>query len=121
MPHELTINHDNRYVHLIYSGEVDIAERQQARDEVFQACEDHQLARALVDMRNSNIRMSERDVVNFASNFQRAKLLPNYRLACIIGPQNQTENLVEIIITLEGINVKYFMNFDDAEQWLTAV
>ena len=121
MPHELFINHDLNYVHLTYQGEVDFEERKTARDEVFQACENNGMARALVDMRESNIRMTEQDVVNFATNFQRAMQLPNYRLACVVTPQNQVENLVEIIITLEGINVKYFLSFKDAEYWLTAV
>lgn len=121
MPHKLLINTEFDFIHLTYSGKVGFTERKTARDEVFQACEDHQLARALVDMRQSDIRMNEKDIVNFAVNFQRAKLLPNYRLACVIGPGNQTESLVETLITLEGINVKYFLSFDAALSWLKAV
>jgi len=121
MPHELIINHELNFVHLTYTGEVLFDERTEAKAEVFQACEDHNLARSLVDMRNSDIRMSEKDVVKFASSFQRAKLLPNYRLACVIGEHNQSENLLEVMISLEGINAKYFMSFDDAVSWLTAV
>lgn len=121
MPYQLTINPDLKAVQLSYSGEVILAERKTARDAVFKACEDHQYARALVDMRNSNIRMSESDVVKFASDFQQAKLPPNYRLACIVSPANQTENLVEIIISQEGINVSYFSTYEQAVKWLTAV
>ena len=121
MPHELKLNSDSGYLQLTYSGEVKLDERKTARDEVFQACEDHQLARVLVDMRHSNIRMSEKDVVQFASSFQRAKQLPGYRLACLVEPHNQTENLLEIIITQEGINVKYFLSFESAIEWLLAI
>lgn len=121
MPHILLINPDPSFIHLTYNGEVDLDGRKLARDEVFQVCEEHQLARVLVDMRDSDIKMSEKDVVQFATGFQRAKLFPNYRLACVVSPHNQIESLLEIMINMEGINVKYFLSFDDALSWLTAV
>ena len=121
MPYELIINHEFNFIHLTYNGEVDFEDRKLARDAVFQACEDHALARTLVDMRDSNIRMSEKDVVQFATSFQRAKLLPDYRLACVVTPDNQIENLLEVMITLEGINVKYFLSLDNAMVWLKAI
>jgi len=108
-------------IHLAYSGEVVFDERLQARDAVFQACDETGFVRVLVDMRESNIQMSERDVIRFATGFQQAKQMQGYRLACVIGPHNQTENLLETMITLEGINVKYFMSYDDAFSWLVAV
>lgn len=121
MPHQLVINHDLKIVHLTYHGEVHVDERKSARDKVFQACEGYCLSRVLVDMRDSNIRMSEKDIVHFAMYFQRARLLKGYRLACIVAQHNQTEYLLETIITLEGINAKYFLSFDDGLNWLTAV
>lgn len=121
MPHSLKIHHEQGFVHLTYSGEVELEERKTAREAVFQACEDQQLSRVLVDMRDSNIRMTEKDVIRFATSFQRAKAIPDYRLACVVSPHNQTENLMAIMINLEGINVKYFMSMEEAVRWLTAV
>ena len=121
MPHELQINKELKVIQLTYSGEVGVDERQQAREGVFQAVEETGFVRVLVDMRNSDIRMSEKDVIRFATSFERVKNLDGYRLACIIGPHNQTESLMETIINLEGINVKYFMSYDSGMRWLIAI
>ncbi len=121
MPFELSINSDLKLVHLVYSGDVVFKERKLARDDVFKACEEHNLSRALVDMSRSNIRMNESDVVRFASEFQKAILPPNYRLACVVSAHNQTENLVQIIISQEGINIRYFSSEAEAMKWLLAV
>lgn len=121
MPYELKANSLLEYVHLIYSGVIDLSERQRAKDEVFAMCFEKNFHRALVDLSNSDIQMNESDAIKFASSFKDMKLPENYRLAGIIGPDNQSDNLIEIIISLEGINVKYFYNFDEAENWLTAI
>lgn len=121
MPHQLDVHEQLEYVHLTYSGDVDLAERQQAKDAVFDTCFEKKLHRALVDLRKSNIQMSQSDVVKFAASFKETKLPNGYRLAGLIGPENESDNLIEIIISLDGINVKYFYDFQEAEDWLTAV
>lgn len=125
MSYKLDINKDlsldHGYVHLTYAGTVDLEERKQAKGDVFSACFEHNLHRALVDLRNSDIKMSESDVITFASSFKDTKRPVDYRLAAVIGPENQTENLIEIIISIDGIDVKYFFDIDEAKNWLLAV
>jgi hypothetical protein len=120
MPNELKINSELGYVHLIHSGIVDLAERQKAKTDVIAMCFEKSLHRALVDLRDSNIQMSESDAVRFASSFKNTKLPDNYRLACIIGADDHSDNIIEIILALDGINIKYFFNFEEAESWLAA-
>ena len=121
MPFKLEVNELLEYVHLTYSGDVDLAERHQAKDAVFDMCFERNLHRSLSDLRTSNIQMRQSEVVKFASSFKDSKLPKGYRLAGVIGPENESDNLIEIIISLDGINVKYFYDFQEAEDWLTAV
>lgn len=121
MAYKLEVNQHLEYAHLTYSGDVNLPERQQAKDAVFEMCFEQKFHRTLVDLRNSNIQMSQSDVVKFASSFQDTKLPNGYRLAGVIEPENESDNLIEIIISLDGINVKYFYDFQEAEDWLTAV
>ena len=121
MPYELNPNLNSEYVHLKFSGTVDLAERMQAKDAVFALCFDKGLHRSLIDLSNSDMQMSESEIIKFASSFKYTKLPENYRLAVITAPDNQTDNLIEIIISLDGIDVKYFFEFEDAVNWLTAV
>jgi hypothetical protein len=121
MPYELTPNSKLEYTHLVYSDSVTLTERQKAKDDVIAMCFENNFHRALVDLRNSDIKMSESDTIKFAASFKQTKLPENYRLACIVDMENQSEDLIEIIITLDGINIKYFINFDDAENWLTSI
>lgn len=121
MPYELVSNNKRQYSHLTYSGTITIEERQQAKTAVITNCLDKKFHRALVDMRESDIKISESDAVKFADSFKNTELPDNYRLACLISGENKAENLIEIIISLDGINIKYFLDFDEAENWLTAL
>ena len=121
MPYQLKANEQLEYIHLTYSGDVDLTERLEAKDAVFDMCFEKNFHRSLVDLRESNIQMSQSDVVKFAASFKDTKLPKGYRLAGVIGPKNESDNLIEIIISLDGINVKYFYDFQEAEDWLTAV
>lgn len=121
MPYTLSANHELECAHLIYSGSVDFNERKQAKDAVFALCNENSFHRSLIDLRDSNIKMSKSDVIKFAESFKKTPLPDNYRVAGIITPDNHPDNLIEIIITLDGINIKYFLNFDEAQDWLTAI
>ena len=120
MSYTLDINTDNHYVHLAYSGTVDIEERKQARQAAFDTANQHGYSRCLVDMSQSNIEMSQTDAINFATTFKNANLPPNYRVACITKPGDQSDSLVKIIIAQDGINIRYFINQEEAIHWLIA-
>jgi len=121
MPYLLTSNNKLKYSLITYSGSVTIEERQQAKTDGLSNCLEKNFHRALVDMRKSNLNISESDAVNFANSFKYSELPENYRLACLVHNQNQNEDIIETIITLDNINIKYFLDFDEAENWLTAL
>lgn len=119
MAYELNFN--SEYVYLKYTGVIDFSERKQAKDDVINLCFEKGLHRSLVDLRLSDIKMSKADVINFAASFEKINLPIDYRLAVIIGIDNQTENIIEVMIGVDGISVKYFFEFEEAESWLTAI
>ena len=120
MPYTLTIENQSGFVHLNYNGTVYINERKAARQEVFDACNAHNLSRTLVDMSQSDIQISQTDAINFAATFKGPQLPANYRLACITAPGNQSDALIKIIIAQDGIDVRYFTDKDTALRWLLA-
>lgn len=119
MPYELKSNIE--YVYLKYSGTVEFSERKKAKEDVINLCFEKGLHRSLVDLRDSDIKMSKSDIINFAASFEKNKLPQGYRLAVIIGIDNQTEKIIEVMIAGEGISVNYFFDSEDAVNWLTAV
>lgn len=121
MPYELTTSAEESLIQLVYSGTVFLAERKTARDEVFRLSREEGLYRVLVDMRHSDIQMTRSDAMQFAMAFKAVELPPNYRLACLVGQENDCERLVELLIAQDHINVKYFYSGKDARQWLLAV
>jgi len=115
------LNTTDNYVYLNYSGTIDLEERKRAKQEVLNLCYESNLNRSLVDLRNSNVQMSRTDVHNFAESFKLETLPKNYRLAVLISLENQTEDLLNVLIRLEGVLINYFFEYDEAENWLLAI
>ncbi|MDH5407192.1 MAG: hypothetical protein OEZ33_10340 [Gammaproteobacteria bacterium] len=120
MAYDVTVDQELSIVCVSYQGDVTADERKAARDKVFQLCEQQGLFRVLVDLRLCAIKMNEKDAVGFAASFERAKNIQGYRLACVCKQQGEVESLVEVLLTNEGINIKYFLSPEDARMWLTA-
>lgn len=121
MPYTIKTIDDLKYVHLSYYGDVDLAQRQQAREDVFNLIHENNFHRTLVDLTASNILMSESDIIKFANSFKTLNIPDNYRLAGVINSDSHPDSTLEIIVSLDGINVKYFFDKDEAISWLTAV
>lgn len=121
MPYEIIVDSELGLVNLKYSGVIQLQDRKKAREEVFDLCREHHLARSLVETQESDIMMSDSDVVHFAAGFENIELPPDYRLACVVSSDGKGDKLLEIIISLEGINAKYFLQRDEALKWLLAV
>jgi len=120
MSYQLELQPALGYVHLRYQGTINATERTRARDEVFELCRQSGLHRSLVDMRDCNFQFSPTDAVRFARSFETARLPENYRLACIIAPGGSGDSMVGQLISLNGINIRYFHSEPDALTWLTA-
>jgi hypothetical protein len=121
MAYQLQLHPGPGYVHLVYEGTISAEERTRARDEVFQACRENGLYRTLVDMRHCDFRLSPSDAVRFAREFDAARLPSSYRLACVIPPGPADDSVVGSLISLNGVNIKYFHSEPDAIGWLMAL
>ena len=119
MSYELSSN--SEYIHLKYSGVIKLEERQKAKDDVINLCFEKNINHALVDLRNSDIKMNESDSIRFASSFESIDLPKDYRLAVIMSIENSSDNIIEAVISMKGISIKYFFEFDTAVDWLVAI
>jgi hypothetical protein len=120
MPYEVTANLEEGFVHLRYAGVVDLATRIEAREEVFELCKRHNLSRSLVETQDSNIKMSVQDISRFAASFKSIGLPRGYHVATVIAPDDEANVLLEIIASIDGLNIKVFLNRNEAIRWLTA-
>ena len=120
MPYEAYADLERGFVHLRYSGVVNLETRLRAREEVFALCKKHQLSRSLVETQDSNIAMSIEDIARFGTSFKSIGLPQGYHVATVIASGDQADSLLEIMASIDGLNIKVFLNKEVAIQWVSA-
>lgn len=120
MAYELSADLERGFVHLRYSGVVGVDERLQARMDTFDLIREQGYHRTLVETQNSNIVMSREDIVRFATSFKEIELPENYHVATVIKPGDDVDTLVEMVASIDGLNIKVFLDPEEAIDWLTA-
>lgn len=120
MPYDVYADLERCFVHLHYTGVIDLETRLKAREEVFSLCKKHKLSRTLVETQDSNIVMSVEDITRFGTSFKSIGLPQGYHVATVIAPGDQASPLLEIVASIDGLNIKIFLNKDDAVHWLSA-
>ncbi|MGW8246513.1 MAG: hypothetical protein ACWGOV_00260 [Acidiferrobacterales bacterium] len=119
MAFDVKVNHEQGFVHLVYSGDVEIEERKKARDEVFAVRKHYDLTRCLVETQNSNMRLSTKDIIHFANTFPD-DLPPDYHVAVVAGQDADVDTLIENLASTAGLRIRAFKDRDAAIRWLTA-
>jgi hypothetical protein len=119
MTFDLTVDHDQAFIHLVYSGDVDIDERKKARDEVFAIRKQYDLTRCLVETQNSTMRLSTKDIIQFANSFP-ADLPPDYHVAVVAGMDADVDTLIENLASTAGLRIRAFKDSGSALKWLMA-
>lgn len=119
MSFKVEVNHEHGYVHLVYTGDVDIEERVKARDEVFRIREQFDLLRTLVETQNSNMRLSTKDIIHFANSFPK-DLPAGYHVAVVAGQDANVDTLLENLASSVGLRIRAFKDRDAAIKWLVA-
>lgn len=119
MPYNVTVNREYEFVHLVYSGNVDLAERKEARDRVFELRAQHGLKRSLVETQNSSMGLTTNDIIKFAKTFP-TDLPPRYHVAVVVAQGDKVDTLLENLASTAGLTIKAFFDRADAIRWLTA-
>lgn len=119
MAFDVTADLENGYVHLVYTGEVDLDERIKARDRVFEVRKEHDLARSLVETQDSNMNLSTKDIIQFSKTFPK-DLPSTYHVAVVVGPEDNVDILLENLASSAGLTIRAFKNRDMALKWLLA-
>lgn len=119
MPFEVKADLESGFVHLVYTGDVDIEERIKARDRVFEIRRKHELFRSLVETQNSNMNLTTRDIIQFAKSFP-ADLPDNYHVAVVVGPNDNVDILLENLASTAGLTIRAFKDRGMAMKWLLA-
>ena len=118
MPFTTDVDRESGFVHLQYSGIVDIEERLLARTEVFALIKEHGLARSLVETQNSNMLLRTEDIIRFGESFRDIDLPPGYRVACVIARGDGVDKMIELVTASEGVCIKVFLDREEAIRWL---
>ena len=113
MTYEVKVNQEQGYVHLVYTGDVDIEERKKARDRVFVVRRQYDLTRCLVETQNSNMRLSTKDIIDFANSFPD-DLPPDYHVAVVAGQYADVDTLLENLASTAGLRIRAFKDGDAA-------
>lgn len=119
MPFEVSANLEQGYVHLVYTGDVDIEQRVEARDRVFEVRKEHDFSRSLVETQDSNMNLSTRDIIQFSKTFPK-DLPSNYHVAVVVSPDDQVDILLENLASTVGLTIRAFNDRDMAVKWLLA-
>lgn len=119
MTFKVQVNHDQAFIHLVYSGDVDIEERTKARDEVFALRRQFNLTRCLVETQNSSMRLSTKDIIQFANSFPN-DLPPDYHVAVVAGMDANVDTLIENLASTAGLRIRAFKDSGSALKWLVA-
>ena len=119
MTYEITTVHEHGYVHLVYTGDVDIEQRKQARSEVFAIRKQHQLSRCLVETQESNMHLSTKDIIDFANSFPK-DLPPGYHVSVVVGTDADVDTLIENLASSVGLRIRAFKDREAAIKWLLA-
>lgn len=120
MPYTLHINTAANILELHYDGVIKLQDREQARSEFFALCKQHHLTRGLIEMQDSDISMTEDDVIKFTLSFKNMDLPAGYRMAGVIKHDDKADRLMELLLSLDGMDTRFFLSRDDAFKWLTA-
>ena len=119
MPFDVNANLEEAYVHLVYTGDVDLGERMQARDRVFEVRKEHDLARSLVETQDSNMNLSTQDIIQFSKTFPD-DLPSNYHVAVVVSPNDDVDILLENLASSAGLTIRAFKDRQMALRWLLA-
>lgn len=119
MPYDVNADLENGFVHLVYTGDVDLDQRIKARDLVFKVRRQHGLSRSLVETQDSNMNMSTLDIIQFAKTFP-TNLPALYHVAVVAGLDDDVDTLIENLASTEGLAIRAFKDRDAALKWLLA-
>jgi len=119
MPFDVIANLEDEYVHLVYSGVVDLDERILARDRVFEVRREHELSRSLVETQDSNMNLSTQDIIQFSKTFPK-DLPNNYHVAVVVSPDDNVDVLLENLASSAGLTIRAFKDREMALRWLLA-
>lgn len=120
MAHKISVDKKQQFVHLVYTGDVDIQERIAARNEVFNLCRQNNFNRSLVETQNSDLHITSGELLAFARTFPQENLPHNYHVATVIKINDSENSILEIVASSHGLNIRAFTETAEALEWLLA-
>jgi hypothetical protein len=119
MSFDVTADLENGFVHLVYTGDVGLEERMQARDRVFEIRRNYELTRTLVETQNSNMSLSTTEIIQFSRTFPR-DLPDDYHVAVVVAEDANVDILLEALASSAGLTIRAFKDRQRAINWLLA-
>jgi len=118
MAYEMRVVEVEGIIELRFSGRSDFAEHAASRDQAFAECRKRSIRRVLVDLRDTVMDMSARELFDFGKSLDTARPLQNIRIAAIIKESDQTPDVVAAVAMTQKVDIRVFLTEEEARDWL---
>ena len=112
---------DNQIIYVKFTGEVEIKERQEARNEVISLCKLKWYDHVMLDMRDCNMQFDMNDIVNYVDSTSSHEIIQDLRISGITNPKDKVNDFIQHFLSTKGINIRFFYFHEEALEWLCAI
>lgn len=119
MPYTVSIDDEQQFVEVVYSGSITVSTRVCAMEDGATLLESRRYRRVLVDLRAANHAPAPTEAGNTVANAmaQRPRVLDS-RLAYLVSPTQQADMQVEHLVATRHAALQHFTEREDALEWL---
>jgi hypothetical protein len=119
MENNYLITHKENYIEAISGGTMTLECIIKLWSNIIHACKQSKCFKIL-SISDSETPISETEALNHLKSFEHLKISRDYRVAMVnINPvRGESTLLVDSLLSSHGMDVKSFMNIEDARSWL---
>ncbi len=120
MQHSITVNDENQTIIVKFSGNVSLEERLSMRDQVLSIHDSTSYNNIFLDMRDSVMELSMRDILRYIHSCRSISKLRDLRISGVINSKDEVNNYIQLFLSSIGYRIHFFYRHDDAVTWLQA-
>ena len=116
--HTLRYDQEHGFVHVTFTGTVDLRVIQEVAPQVARLCGENNCHRILNDMSRAHIGITVMEAFDSPAIMEQSHISRSIRRALILPPDFTESRFLETISQNRGHNLKVFSSAADAQDWL---